>query len=269
MKWIKARVYYLKSIVKITAHFKGWLRLLPLFLGIASSEERIVQLRQPPVRMAVRGAMDVWSIKETFLDAFYTHYGVPVQDGWRVIDIGSGIGDFSLYAAYGKPHAKILAYEPFPESYRLLLKNLALNNIQNVDAVQKAIWSEEGALTLDLSVGEPLRITSTNIKTSREDDGKLTVQALPLEGVLEVHHLERVDLLKLDCEGAEYEILIGAPFSVLVKIDRIIMEYHDLDENHNHQSLISFLQDVGYCVSAHKNVVHDDIGYLYAFRGSE
>jgi len=95
------------------------------------------------------------------------------------------------------------------------------------------------------------------------------VPALPLEAVLAAHNLGKVDLLKLDCEGAEYEILIGGSFSVLAKIDRIIMEYHDLDASHNHHRLISFLQDGGYHVSHHKNLVHDNLGYLYAFRGSE
>ena len=58
----------------------------------------------------VRSAMDVWSVKETFVDQFYTRYGAPVEGGpW----ISAGIGDYSLYAAHGNRSGVIYAYEPF------------------------------------------------------------------------------------------------------------------------------------------------------------
>jgi FkbM family methyltransferase len=226
-----------------------------------------VRLRRLSVRLDIRGAMDLWAVKETFLDAFYTRFGVPVEDGWNVVDIGAGLGDFAILAADAGPGVRVYAYEPFPESYQLLVRNLTLNAISNVTAFQQAIWRKAGTLALDLSGGEPLQIAS------REKGGEaagaaetVEVQALTLGDVFESQGLTRIDLLKLDCEGAEYPILMASPPEVLDRIDRIVMEYHDLDEEFNHFRLTAFLEAAGFRVSWRKNIVHDNIGYLFADR---
>lgn len=210
--------------------------------------------------------MDVWSIKETFIDAFYTRYGVPVQDGWTVIDIGAAIGDFSIYAAFGNPNTLIYAFEPFPDSYQLLIKNLTLNAISNVIGFQQAIWREEGPLMLDLTEGEPLQITSKAHALQDKPGRTVPVNAKTLAGVLDENEIQRIDLLKLDCEGAEYEILMYSSKETLAKFSRIVMEYHDVDEDHTHKHLIRFLQNAGYRVTWQVNAVHDHIGYLFAER---
>ena len=103
MKALQVMAIYGTSVIKMLVHFKPLGRLLSIFLRASDSQEKVLHFRKEPLRFGVRGRMDVWSIKETFLDAFYTRYGVPIEDGWRVIDIGAGIGDFSVYAAYQKP----------------------------------------------------------------------------------------------------------------------------------------------------------------------
>jgi len=76
--------------------------------------------------------------------------------------------------------------------------------------------------------------------------------------------LEYCDLLKLDCEGAEYPILMNAPQTVLRRIHRIIMEYHDRAGCYTHTDLETFLIANGFRVCTHPNFVHADLGYLYA-----
>jgi len=240
--------------------------LIPLFLKLSSSGDHSIRLRKPPVKFTVRGAMDVWSVKETFLDAFYTRYGIPVQDGWIVVDIGAGIGDFSIYAAYGNPDIIVYAYEPFCESYQLLIKNITVNALDNVLAFQEAVWSRSGTLTLDLSGGEPLQIASRESGFAPGSVNPNAVKAITLKEILDGQRIKKVDLLKLDCEGAEYEILLKSPSEVLARIERIIMEYHDRDEERHHINLIHFLEGEGYHVTHQKNIVHDDIGYLFAAR---
>jgi len=264
MKFLRRMIYYSKSVWEMMGQFKHWPDLFAFMLRRSTTEKKIIQLRCPPVRLVVRSPMDVWSVKETFLDAFYTKYGVPIQDGWTVIDIGAGIGDFSIYVAYGKPKTTIFAYEPFIESFELLNENLRLNNIKNVNPFQIAIWSAYGELLLDDSNGEPLQITSNKSNLDGENWQKKIVQSKSLLAILEEHALEKVDLLKLDCEGAEYDVLMKAPSAVFDKIERITMEYHDLDAEHNHQRLIPFLEDQGYIVQRFMNAVHDHIGYLFA-----
>ena len=264
MKLLRKMIYYSKSAWEMIRHFKHWPGLFFYMLHGSAAKNYLLQLRRPPVQLMVRSAMDIWSVKETFLDAFYTRYGVSIQDGWTVVDIGAGIGDFSIYAAYDKPNTTIYAYEPFFDSYELFIKNLQLNNIENVNPFQIAIWSTDGELILDASSGEPLQITSRKIDGTSEQGKRDFVQAISLLSILEAHAVEKVDLIKMDCEGAEYEVLMKVLPGTFDKIERIIMEYHNLDSDRNYQRLIPFLEDQGYHVRRYKNAVHDHIGFLYA-----
>lgn len=266
MRFIRRWVYYLGSAFTIILNFKHWIALIPVLMNKNRREGKTISLREPPLDFTIRGAMDIWSIKETFLDAFYSRYGVPIADGWRVIDIGAGIGDFSIYAAYGHPDTLVYAFEPFFESYQLLLENIKINNLKNIRPSQLAVWEVEGHLLLDDSAGEPLQVMSKQEDYQRDEHGSVRVKATTLTQVLERNILETVDLLKLDCEGAEYKILMSTPEQIFTKIERIIMEYHDIDENYHHGRLAPFLENMGYDVFCNENFVHGDIGYLYAQR---
>ena len=267
MRRLTALGYYGYSILEMLVHFQNWPAMIPLFFGGSPSGQKKLLIRRPFIEMIVRSAMDVWSVKETLIDQFYTRYGVPVQDGWTVVDIGAGIGDFCIHATYGNPEVKLYAFEPYPGSYALLQRNLSLNGIENVIAYQKAVWSRTSELQLDLTPGEPLQFNSQ--ETLPETTGRVTVsvEAVSLEDVISAEKINKVDLLKMDCEGAEYEILLSTPASTFEMIERIIMEYHDVDAEHTHLVLIGYLEAQGYRVTCHNNFVHKDIGYLFAQRG--
>ncbi len=267
MRFLRKWGYYAWSVLETLWGVRNWPAMLGLLLHRGRQGDFQVRLRRPPVRLEIRGAMDFWAVKETFLDAFYTRFGVPVEAGWTVVDIGAGVGDFAILAAEAGPGVRVYAYEPFPDSHQLLVRNLALNAISNVTAFQQAIWSSSGVLELDLSGGEPLQIASRKDPDAEPQSAEaVVVQAVTLDDVLSSQGLARVDLLKLDCEGAEYPILMASPPAVLARVDRIVMEYHDLDIERNHLRLAAFLQEAGYEVRWRVNTVHDDIGYLYAAR---
>ena len=266
MKNLSAWLYYAKSLLEILVWFKNWPSLIPLFLCRSRTSIKKLKLRRPTLEVMVRSAMDVWSVKETFVDQFYTRYGAPVEEGWTVVDIGAGIGDYSLYAAHGNRSGVIYAYEPFHESYALLKCNLALNGIENVHTRQQAVWGSAGEVQLDLSSGEPLQISSSERVGRNRVAGKTCVEAVILLDLLREERIEKIDLLKLDCEGAEYEIFFKAPADVFGKIERVIMEFHDLDETRNHRALFRFFREQGYAVICHPNLVHGEIGYLFAYR---
>jgi FkbM family methyltransferase len=266
MKILKTTLYYIYSMIEMVLNIRNWPSLLPIFLGKNKSNEQTILLRRPSLKMVVRGKMDIWSVKETFLDAFYTRYGVPVQDGWQVVDIGAGIGDFSIKAAYNNPNTVVYAFEPFPSSYALLLKNIEINGIKNVVPSPQAVWSHEGSLVLDLSLNEPLKISSREEGSPSDIPESINVGSTTLTDLIAYHDIDKVDLIKLDCEGAEYEILMSTPHETLVRVKHIIMEYHDIDDMQNHHRLVAFLESQGFDVKCHRNYVHDEIGYLFARR---
>ena len=254
--------YYLKSIHKLLFGFERPFQILRIFLGGSPPGRQLVTLRHPPVSMHVRGRMDVWSIKEAFIDRFYTKYGCECGDDWTVIDIGAAIGEFCILVAVTHPKTRIIAYEPFLDSVGILKDNLLINGITNVEVHPYAVWHEAATLSLDLSQQEPLMISSA---ASAADDQRLhPVRAVSLSEVLSMNKLKSVDLLKMDCEGAEFDILLGSDSKTITAFKRIVMEYHDGVDDRNHIRLAAALEQLGYRVSYRQNAVHPDIGYLYA-----
>ena len=266
MRFLRSLFYYVGSVFRIMFYFKRWPSVLFSLFFQDKEQTKIVTLRRPHLEFIARGGMDIWSIKETLLDGFYTDYGTPIKDGWHVLDVGAGIGDFSLQAAYGNPNTTVYAYEPFPESYQILTKNIKLNGFENIQPVNAALWRDKGTLQLDTSSGEPLQIMSMDTSDEEDIPEVIKVEAISLTGVFDQHETQHFDIVKLDCEGAEYEILMNASRVLFKKIDRIIMEYHDIDENYHHEKLALFLEDMGYAVFCYDNFVHKDIGYLFAER---
>jgi FkbM family methyltransferase len=241
----------------------NWPLIVRLFLKRPMAGAPIVRLRRSGVQLHVRGAMDVWIVKETFLDRFYERYGVPVADGWTVVDVGAGIGDFAILAARGHPNTRVFAFEPFPESFALLQENLRLNGVANVQALPEAIGGQTGTLGLDLSSGEPLQFST---ESAAERGEALSVPCLSLADAFQKLGLTRCDLLKLDCEGAEYEILFRTPDPVLAQIEHIVMEYHEGVTRYGSRDLVEYLTGKGFGVQTHGNPVYGRLGYLHAFR---
>jgi len=267
MKILRTTFYYLYSIFEMLFGFKNWLLIVKIFLSKNSGSYYTVNVREANLKFIVRSAMDVWSLKETFLDEFYKRCGTAIENGWRVIDIGAGFGDFTLYAALDRPDTLVYAYEPFPESFAMLEENIRNNHIENVKIFAEAVWSKSEQLILDLSGGGPLQAPTQDLEMVDEvKTGQYRVPALSLEKVLEQNDLVHLDLLKLDCEGAEFEILGEKSAKILKRIERIVMEYHDGYQGHHHRELVEFLHAQGFKVRITPNYVHDKIGYLYAWK---
>jgi FkbM family methyltransferase len=144
-------------------------------------------------------------------------------------------------------------------------ENLRLNSIHNAQAFDKAIGTVSGELMLDLTGGEPLQFQSF-LKQTGNMEKSLSVPALSLADAFALLEIESCDLLKLDCEGAEYSILFETPQLVLERIQRIVMEYHDNIVRYTHYDLTRFLNERGFQVEAFPNPVHSYLGYLRAIR---
>ena len=257
--------YYTKSALNLLLGFKNPLLIIKIFLGGSPDQTYQVELRKYPLRFHVRGAMDVWSLKETFLDRFYERFGTPLHDKWTVIDIGAGLGDYTIFAVFDHSNNRIFAFEPFPESFVLLNKNIAVNGTQEVHTFKQAVAGQSGQMILDFSGGEPLQITSGELHQHAQINGdKMVVESISLADTLIKNDISQCDLLKLDCEGAEFDIIFNTTEEILYRIKRIVMEYHDGVTKYSHKDMVAFLQTNGYRVKVNPNFVHEDIGYIYA-----
>jgi FkbM family methyltransferase len=258
--------YYFFSIFRLFVGFSDWPLLLRFFLKAAPPNQAVIRLRKSGARFKVRGAMDIWSVKETFLDRFYERYGTPLGEAWIIVDIGAGIGDFAVYAALSRPRSVIYAFEPFPASYALLKENLSLNGVTTVQTFPEAIGAQTGSMAIDLTQVEPLKLQSRHVTSGSALHGALAVPSLSLADAFARLRLGQCDLLKLDCEGSEYGILFNTPDGTLACIHRIVMEFHEGVSSYSHHDLIEFLKDKGFAAKIQPNDVHADLGYLYAWR---
>ncbi|MEA3440951.1 MAG: FkbM family methyltransferase [Chloroflexota bacterium] len=259
--------YYVDSIINLLTRFDDPVFILKIFLGQHKPESAQVRLRKSGLRFNVRGAMDIWSIKETFIDLFYERFGTPISDGWTIIDVGAGIGDFTIFAACQHPSNRVFAYEPYAQSFSILCENLRLNRLDNALVFAQAVSGQSGHVQLDTSGGEPLQIQSEEtVDAVGGEDHVSLVPSVSLADVLAQNEIKRCDLLKLDCEGAEYAILFNTGPEKLRRIDRIVMEYHEGVTDYDHTDLERFLIESGYRIRITPNYVHNNLGYLYADR---
>jgi FkbM family methyltransferase len=251
--------YYLRSVWTILTGYQNWLEVAVLFLGFKLNSEQQVHLKQSGLRFYVRNAMDAWIIKETCLDGDYDRLSSRVKDGWTVIDIGAGLGDYSIWAAHHNPNGKIYAYEPFTPSLALLKKNLEINAIGNVRVYAEAVSEQAGILHLE-EIGSAVQ-HSTSASTGKAVTHAVT--AVTLADVLDRLDGDVCDLLKIDCEGAEYGILMKADPACWSRIKQIILEYHDQVTRFSHTDLVRFFEEKGYAVREVPNPVHQEIGFLH------
>jgi len=164
---------------------------------------------------------------DDFIIAETWEWRVYLRDSWNierdatVVDIGAHIGAFSLFAASKAHEGTVYAYEPFPENYHLLVRNLQVNDMSNVIARRRAVSGSRGVCRLYL---DPKSESGHSLlKTT---DSWIDVSTLTLTDLFEYHSIAECDFLKLDCEGAEKDILLETPDPVLQRVRRIALEYH-------------------------------------------
>jgi FkbM family methyltransferase len=266
---LKKYTYYLSSIVRLLTQVEEPLQVARLFLGGVAAQPRWFRLRPHGPEFLLRGKMDLWSIKETWLDRFYERFGVAIRNGWTIIDIGAGIGDYTVFSSYNFPDNQVFAFKPFTGSYALLQENIRRNRLVHVQAFQEAVSGGDGTLTLDLGGGDPLKISSLPGKKPVNQPHAPEVKSSSLASLFERLQIEKCDVLKMDCEGAEYDILFQAPETILERIKAIVMEYHDGVSAYQHSDLVTFLASRGYQVRTQVNFVHADLGYLCAYQKSQ
>lgn len=173
-----------------------------------------------------------------------------------IVEIGANIGTFSVYAATSDPNIRLYSYEPIKANYDVLLKNVASNGCKDrVTAYNKGVASRTEKRTFYLASSPE----HSFCKSDAPVNGTITVDCLSLEDILRDNSISKVDLLKVNAEGAEYEILYAASRDCFQKIDEIRMEYHQQDEpRHNVEQLISFLESMGYATT-----------HLYKYKAGE
>ena len=156
-------------------------------------------------------------IREQFIEGQYKWLDVKGED---VIDIGANIGDSAIYFALkGAKH--VYAFEPYPYSFNIASKNIKLNGLQNkITLLNEGCTEKEGSINIDANYqnnsGNDLK------KFNKGKEIKLTT----LTNIIKRFNISSSAILKIDCEGCEYGVLLKANDADLRKFKQILIEYH-------------------------------------------
>lgn len=189
---------------------------------------------------------------EIWIDEYYSPPGYEITDGQTIVDIGANIGVFALYAATRAPGGRVYSFEPFPKSADYFEDNVRSSRLDNIKLFRGAVAGETGERTLQVNDSWLENALSENSRYGEEQAvGGVTVKTVSLEDALA--DIEQCDLLKIDCEGSEFEILYSSPPETLKKVRRIVGEYHQNDkERMNVKELCRFLEQHSFQIDLHR-----------------
>lgn len=158
----------------------------------------------------------------------YTPAGYEVGVNDTVIDIGGNIGTFAVTAAKAARAGRVLAFEPSRPNFNLLNENLKLNDVKNVETYCVAVSDRVGSAAFYSYDDEGGHNTLTPGKLGPMERVDM-VPTVPLALILDQYKVRVCDLMKMDCEGAEYEIFAALPDAYWPRIRRLSMEFHGKD----------------------------------------
>lgn len=167
-----------------------------------------------------RHTSDVAAFEQVFIE---DEYEVDFGDcsPQFIVDGGANIGCASIFFAQKFPQATVVAIEPEWSNFKLLQDNVS--RLPNVKALKAAIWNVDGHVEIQNPSADNwgFQVQQSTPQSSS------TVHALTIPSIMKIAKTERIDILKLDIEGAEKEIFDETSVQWLDQVGIIIIELHD------------------------------------------
>ena len=160
-------------------------------------------------------------------------YGIKdiiLNDDDIVIDIGANVGLVSIFLAKKNPNVKIYSYEAHPYTYKNLVKNVELNSVTNVITNNLAVYSIDNEM-LEIS----LDVKNTGSSSCFKKDSGFLVETVPticLDSIITNNNIKKIKFLKVDCEGAEFDIFENSKLIHEIEIENIGIEIHSFMKSH-------------------------------------
>jgi FkbM family methyltransferase len=187
-------------------------------------------------RIELRGAINNGDVVSVFL---HNDYGKLPVGGKMVLDIGANIGDSPIYFAL-RGAQKVIALEPFAKNYDIAKHNIELNNLSDrIVLLQVGCASRGGNITLD-----PNHESNTISKLPSPSEHGTSITLMSLKDIIDQYNIGAGSILKMDCEGCEYDAILTASAVTLQNFSHIQIEYH-----YGYKDLKEKLRQSGFKVS--------------------
>ncbi|MFI7394902.1 amino acid adenylation domain-containing protein [Streptomyces tendae] len=238
---------------------------------------------------------------EIFTREAYLRGGITIDNGDTVVDVGANIGLFTLFASGRNPHGRLYAFEPLPPLHDSLRRNAELHGLNaklfdcglgartqeetftfyphnTVNSTRAATAPQARDLVRSYlrnktkpadgaPAGPAVEDLIDNIVDSRLESRSYTCRVRTLSEIIEQEAIDRIDLMKIDVEGAEHEVLKGIRPQHWPRIRQLAVEVHDIDGRL--AQVEALLKGHGFDVVCEQDssLLHDTVLYnLYARR---
>jgi FkbM family methyltransferase len=194
---------------------------------------------------------DMILIYEILLKSGYSaEYWLPKEIEPEVIlDIGGNIGITSIYLTNKFPNAKIFTFEPLPQNFELLKMNT--KHYKNIKIFNVGLGSKDGSFDIFMSSdSENFGGASLNATLEVDNKNKVTCKVRNASDMLNELGITKVDLLKIDTEGAEYDILMSIDKKILEQVRWITGELHGYKDF----ELLNYLEKLNFNIGMKKNI---------------
>jgi len=197
-----------------------------------------------------RNRSDILLLKDIFISEEYDKY-LPDLQGKIVLDIGGYIGDTAIYFSH-LGASTVYVYEPHPVLYKMMIKNIELNNIKNIKTNNCGISDEDSIISIKEKKSSNGPTAVFGLELPENNQGKtVEIKVVSFKKIIE--NIGEIDFMKMDCEGGEFQALLSCDTIYLKKIKRMVVEYHD-----NPEKIIKHLEDSGFFVKVENNGFFND-----------
>ena len=165
---------------------------------------------------------------EIYRDHTYEQDGAFIaRPGDTVVDVGGHIGFYAAKQARRVgPEGRVFVFEPNPESFGRLLKNMEANGLRNVRTFNFAVTARAEQVMLRIAEGSSEATTIMKEGTTYAYDREIPIPAISLDRIARENGITRIDILKIDAEGAEVEIVESGESYALPLVRNAIVETH-------------------------------------------
>lgn len=247
------KLKYILPILKTIFSSKNWIEVFTLsFLP-----REIVFRFKNGLEFKINNFHNLISLYEIFIK---NEYLIKKLNPKIVIDIGANFGDSTVFFAKTYPKSFIFSFEPSLSTFKILKTNINLNNIENCKFFKLGVGSKRGKYSFFENKQSGLSsLYQTGVLST-----KITVDIITLLDIFKINKINSCDLLKLDCEGAEFDIIMNSPVDIFSKVNSMIIEYHNEVTDYKHTELVKYLKKLKFKVRIKKHRIERNIGMIYA-----
>ena len=164
------------------------------------------------------------------------------KEGDTVIDIGAHIGRYTITSSKQVGNTgKVLAIEADPDNFQLLKRNIALNKLTNVMPLNYAVFSERTKMKL-YEQSASAKYNSLMLARAAKTKNYVEVNADTWDSILKLNEVNQVNWIKIDVEGAEFEVLKGSTKTLSTDNVSLFIEIHNIDDPSHYHNIIDFLK---------------------------